>query len=417
MKRGISGEIIKIIIIIIVFIFIIYVLFLMLKAASYSGRPQAKFAYALAGSIDFLVNKPAQISQSIGSIGLYISAGIAIAAFVVGGSRSALAAEAKSLAASQSARVIEGEASSAFFNFFNRLGRAIKNNPEAFASGGAKGIGYLLGNPVYQGLLGGSLLLYFGGSITNTIASDIQKPILYYLAPEGVILVNLSSISEQKLQHMYKDLNNTFAQYIQKNYCSNTQSSSCQSIYLTYLIAKYLYNTWGETLGQSVSIAGTHNEYIIFYLSDSKIDDVTQEGVLCMLGMMNYYGRSPLQQMYGIELTDLLKKLRPDGDIVCNIASEVLYGYSWTNQVSGSDANSVGIDKIDDIARKVVFVSYQLSGDNINPLSCTNNPGNCNIIVPKEYNNIVTNSGFVQFTYEGGSHGIIVTSLFGNNQG
>jgi hypothetical protein len=87
----------------------------MLKAAGYSGRPQAKFAYALSGSIDFLVNKPAQISQSIGSIGLYISAGLAIAAFVVEGSSSALAAEEKSLASSESANIIEEEASSASF--------------------------------------------------------------------------------------------------------------------------------------------------------------------------------------------------------------------------------------------------------------------------------------------------------------
>ena len=51
------------------FIFAIYVLYLILRASSYSGRPQAKFAYALSGSIDFLVNKPAQIAQSYSTIG------------------------------------------------------------------------------------------------------------------------------------------------------------------------------------------------------------------------------------------------------------------------------------------------------------------------------------------------------------
>ena len=310
-KRGDESIITRVIIPILVFIIIIIFLFFLLKAASYSGRLSAKFGYTLAGSVSLLVNKPAQISQSVGTDGIAIAAGVIAAAAAIGtavalfkGSESPVSTEIEDWQPCSTALFCDENGEPVVIDWDKALGIDDSGSSisipqtlySAFTTGGKDAVLTVLGNPLFDQFLGTSIALYGIGTLMNTIASEIQQPILNYLAPEGVIFIAFPP-SPSDINAMYNDLNQTFVKQIE-NYCQNPASSECENIYLTYLVAKYLYYTWGETLGQSVVIAGSHNEYFIGYVNYSSNYSLTEEGVLCMLGMMNYFGQSPLKQMF-----------------------------------------------------------------------------------------------------------------------
>ncbi|BFI73397.1 hypothetical protein YN1_3840 [Nanoarchaeota archaeon] len=416
-KKGQESTIISIVIPIIIFIIIIVFLFFLLKAASYSGRLPAKFGYALAGSISLIVNKPAQIAQSIGEDGLIALAGFAAAAFIIGGA-DALGGEEDIVPAEEEETI--GNTKD-LTQDFSQLESTVGNPGDeegslsTFLKGGASAVGKLIGNPLYQ-----NSLLFFGGlfligDITNTIASEIQTPILNYLAPEGVYFIDFNSLSSSDLNQMYQNLNQSFVKPIEQ-YCQNPQSPECENIFLTYLIALDLYYTWGETLGQSVAIAGSHDEYFIGYINyNSGNYNVTQEGVLCMLGMMDFFGQSPLDQMYNMNLQELLSDINYDGDLECQIAKQVLN----INLVSsGTPCSSSSANIPDTVTQMDVYETYEVQHNSVSFYQCSSSqPSDYNIIIPSTNGNYY--SGYLQYLYDGGTQGIIVSSVFGeqsNNQ-
>ncbi|MGC9132909.1 MAG: hypothetical protein ACP5GJ_00685 [Nanopusillaceae archaeon] len=430
MKKGISGEIIKIIVIVIVFIFLFLVLFNILKAASYSGRLQAKFAYALSGSVSFLVNKPAQFTHSLatdaGEIylgGMAAVATIGMIAAVLSHNPSA-AEEAAQMEkeAGQSAEILEeGQMAQkgveSWYNKYSNL-ESSSNNYEtlkSLAKGAANALRKVYGNPIAIGIGSGIGSAWFLSSsyITNGIAGGIQGPILYYLAPEGVIFVDFNNQQQISyiLDEMDNDLNKSFVNEINSNCNNNYNSPSCENIIMTYLIAKYLYYTWGETLGQSVAIAGTHNEYFIAFMNYDSSYNVTQEGVLCMLGMMNYYGTSPLKQMYENNLSSLLNEINYDGDIVCQIAGNVLD----ISLPSPSEACGTGDANIPDkITQMDVFESYVVENNQLQQYNCGKIPEDYNVLINATSSSYY--SGYIQYTYDGGTQGVIVSIVFGGGQ-
>ena len=421
---------INVIIFVIIFIVVVVFFLLLLKAASYSGRLQARFGYALAGSVSILVNKPAQIVQSYsedavyGLLGLAAAIGVAAGAFaVLKGSPTAEQALESEVSASMEEEVVSSE--SEVEQWANEYEQAVKNTEEPsnlklFNKGFQNGISKVIGNPIYGQTLAGFGILFLSSSVVNTIASEIQRPILQYLAPEGVYFIDFNAIKSSTLNKMYQDLNESFIDEI-KSYCNNPQSPECENIFMTYLIARDLYYTWGETLGQSVLIAGSHDEYLIAYVNYNPKYAVTQEGVLCMLGMMDFFGQSPLQQMYNMKLSQLIGTVNYDGDLVCYIANEVInsnqnsQNSQPSGQVSLCGSSDVGIPF--SIKQKDVFETFEVSSNDVikqykgNP--CSSIPQDYNILIPSssQYFN-----GYIQYLYDGGTQGVIVSSVFGEQQ-
>ncbi|BBL45221.1 hypothetical protein MJ1_0042 [Nanobdella aerobiophila] len=373
MKKGVSDSVISLIVVIIVFIFILLILFNSLRAVSYSGRPQAKFAYALSGSVSFLVDKPSQVVSSIGTDGLIIAGGIIAAAAIVGGAIAAHNAE-------------EDE------NLFN-----------VFSAGAAGSIKSVLGNTAFEAFTGASAGLLITGDVFNSIASNIQQPILYYLALLDEQSVNLTELNSQDYVSMYQNLNSTYANYIEKKYSCESQptSTQCENLYLTYRIAQDLYYTYGETLGQSVAIAGAHNEYFLAFFNYNDTEDknqanITLNEVLCMLYMMDYYNVNPFNQMYGSQDINNLDP-NENTDLACNITATV------NNQLQFSGS---GLPQ--NIQSMVAADSATLD------TSDTSNGGQISLI---NYPNIIVQpqgsltSGYIMFTYDGGTQAIIISSL------
>jgi hypothetical protein len=229
----------------------------------------------------------------------------------------------------------------------------------------------------------------------------MQAPVLYYLVPEGVVAVNLSDISDSQVNGMLNDLNESYANNIeQQGYCSNPTSSQCQNLYATYLIAKYLFYTYGETLGQSVVVSGNHNEYALLLFDYNSTYSVTLNDVLCMLGMMEYYNQVPLEVMYG---NDTIY------NTYSNIACKVL------NNIDPSLMSSNPQDS-NNVYNKLLVVSYEVeqSGAPEKIGSTSNNPQpNDVIIIPG--NIPLPNGIIIQYTYEGGNRVIILTSMTGES--
>jgi hypothetical protein len=254
-------------------------------------------------------------------------------------------------------------------------------------------------NPLGAGLLAGTIGLDVASYFLNNLAHAMQAPILYYLVPEGVVALNLSNIDSSKVNGMLNDLNDSYANYIEKNnICNNPTSPECQNLYATYLIAKYLFYTYGETLGQSVTIAGNHNEYALLLFDYNSKYNVTLNDVLCMLEMMKYYGYIPLEVMYGDNVTE-----DSNNNIACQVLSNV-----DPNVMSSNPQYSQFV------YNKLLVISYKVDKKgNVNPLSSTSNnsPPNQVIIIPGDIE--LPNGIIIEYTYEGGNRAILLTSISG----
>jgi hypothetical protein len=256
-------------------------------------------------------------------------------------------------------------------------------------------------NPLGFGLLAGTLGLDAASYVLNNIAHIIQAPILYYLVPEGVVAVNLSDISDSQVNEMLNDLNQSYANQIEQ-YCSDPTSSACQNLYATYLIAKYLFYTFGETLGQSITISGNHNEYALILFDYNSSYVVTLNDVLCMLAMMEYYNYIPLDVMYGNNTI-----YNSDQNIPCKVLHH-----------TDSSLFSSQPDDSNDVYNKLLVNSYIIDSDgNVveNWSTANNNPyPNDVTIIP---GNIQPPNGIIiEYTYEGGNRAILITSIIGLNE-
>jgi hypothetical protein len=256
-------------------------------------------------------------------------------------------------------------------------------------------------NPWGAGFLAGTIGLDVASYFLNNLAHAMQGPILYYLVPEGVVALNLSDIGSSQVNEMLNDLNQSYVNYIeQQKYCNNPTSSKCQNLYATYLVAKYLFYTFGETLGQSVTIAGNHNEYALLLFDYNSTYNVTLNDVLCMLEMMKYYGYVPLEVMYGDKVIEKESSY--------NIACQVL------NNVDPS-AISSNPQYSSNVYNKLLVNSYEVQNGGINKLGSTskNSPPNDIIIVPGGMG--LPNGIIIEYTYEGGNRVILLTSISGTS--
>ena len=399
--KSISDSVIELIIAIIIIIFVILVFFNVLKGLSYAGRPEAKFGYALAGSISFMVNPVAQGISDAATIANDVLIGVVAAVTVigiVGGLKENYEENLQFIndygineedvgKINLIFRDLDDEGSLATDEILSGVGSAYK---KAFL------------NPLGGGLLGGIIGLDAASYILNNLAHSMQAPILYYLVPEGVVAVNLSDISDSQVNGMLNDLNKSYANNItQQGYCSNPTSSECQNLYATYIIAKYLFYTYGETLGQSVTISGNHNEYALLLYDYNSTYNVTLNDVLCMLEMMKYYNYIPLEVMYGDKVIE-----NSTNNIACQVLSNVDPSIMLSNP---QDSNNV--------YNKLLVVSYEIdnqTGSTSELSSTSDNPQpNDVIIIPANIS--LPNGIIVQYTYEGGNRAILLTSIAGES--
>jgi len=400
--KSISDSVIELIIVIIIIIFVIIFFFSALKGLSYAGRPEAKFGYALAGSISFMVNPVAQGISDAATIANYVLLGVFIATTVAGIVSGIKANYEENVEFLESI----GYDEEAIQNINKKylLFEDIENGgfpTDQIASGIGNAYKKVFLNPLGAGLLGGTLGLDALSYALNNMAHAIQDPILYYLVPEGVVALNLSNIGNAQVNEMLNDLNKSYANYIeQQGYCSNPTSSECQNLYATYLIAKYLFYTYGETLGQSVTISGNHNEYalILFdYNGDDKYS-VTLNDVLCMLEMMKYYNYVPLEVMYGNNTI-----YNSDNNIACQVLSNIDSSAMSSNP---QDSN---------VYNKLLVNSYEVeqNGGTKQLSSTSNNPApNDVIIIPSMQ---PPDGIIIEYTYEGGNRVILLTSISGSS--
>jgi len=401
--KSISDSVIKLIIAIIIIIFVILVFFNVLRGLSYAGRPEAKLGYALAGSISFMVNPVAQGISDAATIANDVLLGViavTTVAGIIGGIKANYDENIEFLESIglNKDEIQELGTSNLLFNdlddgggpaiddIVSRVGRAYQK---------------VFLNPLGAGLLGGTIGLDVASYFLNNLAHSMQAPILYYLVPEGVVALNLSDISDSQVNEMLNDLNESYANNIeQQGYCSNPTSSECQNLYATYLIAKYLFYTYGETLGQSVVISGNQNEYALLLFDYNSTYNVTLNDVLCMLGMMEYYNQIPLEVMYG---NGTIYNI--NNNIACQVLSNIDSSLMSSNP---QDSNNV--------YNKLLVVSYEVkqSGATEEIGSTSNNPQpNDVVIIPANIS--LPNGIIIQYTYEGGNRVILLTSLTGES--
>jgi len=393
--KSVSDSVIELIIAIIIIIFVIIVFFSVLKGLSYAGRPEAKFGYALAGSISFMINPVAQGISNAATIANYVVLGVVAAVTVVGIVSGIKANYNENVALLESAGFSKEEIESIGLRklLFKRVTGEVPIDEIASSVGRTYRKVFL--SPYGAGLLAGTIGLDVASYFLNNLAHAMQEPILFYLVPEGVVALNLSDISSSKVNGMLKDLNESYAKNIEQ-YCSNPTSEECQNLYAAYLIAKYLFYTYGETLGQSVTIAGNHNEYALILFDYNSTYNVTLNDVLCMLEMMRYYDYIPLEVMYGDKVIK---------DSSNNVACQVLKSVD-PSVMSSNPSYSRVYDKL-------LVNSYKVDQNgNVNPLSSTsdNSPPNNIIIVPTVQ---LPNGIIIEYTYEGGNRAILLTSIVG----
>jgi hypothetical protein len=276
-------------------------------------------------------------------------------------------------------------------------------------------------NPLGIGLIFGTIGLDVASNILNNLAHTIQAPILYFLVPEGVVAVNLSEISESQVNEMLNDLNESYANFIeQQGYCSDPTSWQCQNLYATYLIAKYLFYTFGETLGQSVTISGNHNEYALILFDYESNYSVTLNDVLCMLEMMKYYNQVPLEDMYGGY--DVI--WGSNSNMACYVYSR--QSSSTFNQILENTLQS-SHEYITNVYNKLLVKAFvvdnqsgSISETDYNS-TASDLPPNQITIIPATISSQNSGSTFssngmiIQYTYEGGNRAIILTSIIGEN--
>jgi len=401
--KSISDSVIELVVIIIIIIFVIIVFFNVLKGLSYAGRPEAKFGYALSGSISFMINPIAQGISDAATIANEVLLGVIVATTVVGIVSGIKANYDENVEFLESLGLDEneikqiGKSNLLFKDLDEGGGPAIDDIAEGVGSAYKK----VFLNPLGAGLLGGTISLDVASYSLNNLAHAMQAPILYYLVPEGVVALNLSDIDNSQVNGMLNNLNQSYENNIEnKGYCSNPTSSECQNLYATYLIAKYLFYTYGETLGQSVTISGNHNEYALLLFDYNSTYNVTVNDVLCMLEMMQYYNNVPLDVMYGDNVIY---------NSYNNIACQVL------NNVNSSLMSSSPQDS-NNVYNKLLVVSYNVSQSGTpNQLSSTSNNPSPNQVTIIPGNISLPNGIIIQYTYEGGNKVILLTSIVGES--
>jgi hypothetical protein len=399
--KSISDNIIELIVIIIVIIFVILVFFNVLKGLSYAGRPEAKFGYALAGSISFMINPVAQGVSDAATIANDVLIGVIAVSTIIG-----VAAGFKANYEENMQFLADYGINPDDVGTLNLVFRDLDDDGgiawDEIGSGIVRTYKKVFINPFGMGLVIGTFSLDAASYFLNNIAHTIQGPILYYLVPEGVVAANFSDISESQINEMLNDLNESFVNQIeQEGYCSNPTSSACQNLYATYLIAKYLFYTYGETLGQSVTISGNHNEYVLILFDYNSSYSVTLNDVLCMLEMMKYYNYIPLEVMYG---NDTIYAS------AVNMACQILND-------TDSSLFSSNPDDSDNVYNKLLVNSYLVNSDgsiNENWSTSDNPEPNDVTIIP---GNIQPPNGIIiEYTYEGGNRAILLTSIVGENE-
>ena len=396
--KSISDSVIELIIVIIIIIFVIIVFFNVLKGLSYAGRPEAKFGYALAGSISFMVNPVAQGISDAATIANDVLLGVVVAATVVGivSGIKANYDENVQFLADYGIDQEDVGLGNLLFKDLDEGGAPI----DEIASGVGNAYKKVFLNPLGAGLLGGTIGLDIASYALNNMAHAIQDPILYYLVPEGVVALNLSNIGNAQINEMLNDLNQSYANYIeQQGYCSDPTSSECQNLYATYLIAKYLFYTYGETLGQSVTIAGNHNEYALILFDYNSTYNVTLNDVLCMLEMMEYYNQIPLEVMYGNNTI-----YDSNNNIACQVLSNIDPSVMSSNP---QDSN---------VYNKLLVKSYEVDQNgNTNEISSTSDNPVPNQVTIIPANISLPNGVIIEYTYEGGNRVILLTSISGES--
>ena len=399
--KSISDSVIELVTAIIIIIFVILVFFNILKGLSYAGRPEAKFGYALAGSISFMINPVAQGISDAATIANDVVLGVVAAvtvAGIVGGFKANYDENVQFLIDSGFSKEEIDEIPLSDLLNTNSNGE-LPIDKIASRVGSAYKTVFL--NPLGAGLLGGTIGLDVASYFLNNLAHSIQAPVLYYLVPEGVVVLNLSDISDSQVNGMLNDLNESYANNIEnQGYCSNPTSSECQNLYATYLIAKYLFYTYGETLGQSVTIAGNHNEYALLLFDYNSTYNVTVNDVLCMLEMMEYYNQVPLEVMYGDKVI-----YNSYNNIACQVLSNIDPSLMSSNP---QDSNNV--------YNKLLVNSYVVNPDgsiNENWSTSGNPEPNDVIIIPGSIP--LPNGILIQYTYEGGNRAILLTSITGES--
>ncbi|MFP3284257.1 MAG: hypothetical protein RXO65_02325 [Candidatus Nanopusillus acidilobi] len=397
--KSISDSVIELIIVIIIIIFVILVFFNILKGLSYAGRPEAKFGYALSGSISFMVNPIAQGISDASTIANDVLIGIIAAATVVGMVKGVYENYNENIEYLESLGYSKED-----INTFNLLFQDLQNGGLALGTIAKDVINsyrMVFLNPLGGGLLAGTIGLDLSSDALNNLAHALQGPILYYLVPEGLVAVNLSNIGGSQINEMLNDLNDSYVNNIeQQQYCSNPTSSACQNLYATYLVAKYLFYTYGETLGQSVTIAGNHNEYVLLLFDYNSTYNVTLNDVLCMLEMMKYYNYIPLEVMYGDKVI-----ANSSNNIACQVLSNV-----------NSSLMSENPQYSNNVYNKLLVNSFEVdSSGKPNLLSSTskNSPPNDITIIPG--NLTLPNGIIIEYTYEGGNRAILLTSISGGS--
>jgi hypothetical protein len=396
--KSISDNVIELIVIIIILIFVIIVFFNVLKGLSYAGRPEAKFGYALAGSTSFMINPVAQGVSNAATIANDVLLGVIAVTTAIGiasGIKANYNQNIKILKSAGYAKESVGLGTLLFKEF--GTGKAPIKTIASNVGGTYKKV-FL--NPMGKGLLSGTIGLDLASYFLNNLAYAIQAPILYYLVPQGVIALNLSNIDNSEIRGMFKDLNQTYVEYIEKQgYCNNPTKQECQNLYATYLIAKYLFYTYGETLGQSVTVTQNHNEYALILFDYNSKYDVTLNDVLCMLEMMKYYDYIPLEVMYG---NNVIKT--NNNNVACNILSSVNPSAMSSNPQTSNVYN------------KLLINSYRVGQDgSVSTISLTeNNPSPDQVkIIPG--NMRLPNGIIIQYTYEGGNRVIVLTAISGES--
>jgi hypothetical protein len=407
--KSISDSVIELIVAIIIIIFVILVFFNVLKGLSYAGRPEAKFGYALAGSISFMVNPVAQGISDAATIANDILIGVVAVTTVAGVISGIKVNYDENIEFLESVGLNEKEIQN--IGKANLLFRDLDEGGDIAWDEIGSGVGNayktVFLNPLGAGLLGGTIGLDLASYFLNNLAHAIQAPVLYYLVPEGVVAVNLSDISESQVNGMLNDLNESYANYIeQQGYCNNPTSPQCQNLYATYLIAKYLFYTYGETLGQSVTISGNHNEYALLLFDYNSGYSVTLNDILCMLEMMKYYNYVPLEVMYGNNVI-----ASSSNNMACYVLSQVL-----SKENPAEYSSLTGSQYSIKVYNKLLVDSYEVDNNgNIDENWSTSNnyaPSQV-IIIPGSIQ--LPNGMIIEYTYEGGNMVILLTSIAGKS--
>ncbi len=257
-RRAISyGTMLGILLAAVVFVIILIVIKEVLTAANYGGRWNCKFAYAIAAPLGLFSNDVAVIQQA----GTWGFAGTAIAISI-----------ALAFVTHRSIKIAAGEEGK---SLFSRIKDAITKNREKFM----KNFRRVILNEKFLKATGYSTLasaaLYGIGALSNSIAENLQRPILDGLCkPEAMGYLDTQYLDNTKcMEEISKEVydSNTF------KFLKGLDKDSSKEACVLYHIAKMVINTYGETIGASVRTGYGKLHYVMIvrytvnkpiYLSD-----------------------------------------------------------------------------------------------------------------------------------------------------